>query len=203
MATLTITNLTAEAVYLADLYTEVPANSSIDVQRSASDLPRMRALQSAMADGKVSLAVVYSAAELGSGLQAPPDAIEAQDIAPVAAADAFSAGSVIRAALVAGGGGSPDDVEVKAVGQLPFKFRVIDAWAKIVTAVGASTLEVRTQAAGGGTLLASLDSAATGRADASDTASAVATPGATEGLFIRRSDDAVVGEVFILIRPET
>jgi len=72
------------------------------------------------------------------------------------------------------------------------------------TAVAASTLEIRTQAAGAGTLLGEMSSNATGRAGWQTlTATQVATPGATEGLFIRRSDDGAGADICLLCRRES
>lgn len=204
MATLRITNLTTSPLYLGDLYTSVPASSYIDVERSATDLPRMKSLQAAMAAQQVTLAVTYSADELASGLMAPPQSVEAQDIAPVLAATPLGGLALIRCPLVAGAPGAPDDVTILAAGLLPFKFRVVDAWAKILTAIGGTTVKAYTRAAGAGTLLGSMASAAAGHQAQTDvTATAVATPAATEGLFIARSDRGVAGEVFLLVRPES
>jgi hypothetical protein len=202
MATLEITNIVSEDVYLADLYTSIAVGESKSIERSASDLPRMRSLQQAMADGKVSLAVTYSADEAASGLHAPPSTIEAGDMAPVAAATPAAGLAVIYKPFAAGGGGSPDDVEIFPAGSLPFKFRVVDFALYVSTAVGASSAEIRDEAGGGGNLLASASSAATGRVANAENATAVATPGATKGLFVRRSDDGVAGEAILFVRPE-
>jgi hypothetical protein len=63
----------------------------------------------------------------------------------------------------------------------------------------------RSAAAGGGTLAAEIDAAANGRRGqtATVTASQVFTPGALVGLFLRRSDSAIAGEVFIAVRRES
>ena len=126
-------------------------------------------------------------------------------MAPVAATDVASGLVLFHKAFTAGGGGSPDDVTVIAANALPFKFRVVDAWAAIGTGIGASTLNVYTRAAGAGTLLAGpIDSASAQLARMTGpTASVVATPASTEGVFVRRSDDGVAGEVFILVRRES
>jgi len=165
----------------------------------------MASLQAQMAASAVSLSVVYSASELSSGLQQAPASVQAVDMAPVASTDAAAGLVIIRTAFAAGAGGAADDITVYAVNTLPFKFRVIDAWALVGTAVAASTLAVRTAAAGAGTLLASIGSAATGRNGlaVSVTATAVATPGASAGLFVRRSDNGVAGEVYVLARIES
>lgn len=200
----TITNVTSESVLIQDLYTTIEAGESITVERSSTDLPRMASLQKNIADGNVTISVTPTADEIASGLLQSPQTIQAADMAPVDATDVAAGLVVLRVPLVAGGGGSPDDVQAYAANALPFKFRVLDAWAMVSTGVGASTLNVYTQAAGAGTLVAGpLDSAAAGIVRMTGpNASALAVPGATEGLFIRRSDDGVAGEVCLLVRRE-
>jgi hypothetical protein len=202
MAELQITNVSPDSVYLADLYTSIGVGETKTIDRSATDLPRMKSLHEAMADGKVTLSVNYSADEVASGLHAPPSTIEAVDIAPVAAATPASALAVIYKALPVGAGGSPDDVEIFPAGSLPFKFRVVDCVLYVSTAVGASTVEIRDEAGGAGNLHASASAAATGRnPNAEDQTSEVA-PAPTKGLFARRSDSGIGGEVVLFVRPE-
>lgn len=201
MASLVITNLTSSPVYLRDLYTTVAASGSVTTTRSASDLANMSGLQELVADGVVSVAYTRSADEVASGLDAPP-VIDGVDLAAVAAAAVVSSSAVLRFSFTAGVAGTADDVTVFAVNALPFKFRVVDCWAFVATAVGASTWAVRTAAAGAGTLLATLDSGTTGRKQMTGTATALATPGASAGLFVRRSDRGTAGEVFVLVRKE-
>lgn len=202
---LVVTNISSSPVYIRDLYTEIAAGESVTTERSGSDLSGMTGLIEALDAGTVSVSVTPSAAEIASGFLTPPSAIQAQDMAPVAAADIAAGLVVLRVPMAAGGGGAPDDVTAYAANALPFKFRVLDAWALISTAVGASTLNVYTQAAGAGTLVAGpIDSAVAGIARMTGpNASALAVPGATEGLFVRRSDDGVAGEVFLLVRRES
>lgn len=203
MATVTITNLTSAAVYVGDLYTEVPASSSIEIDRTPSDLAGMVSLQKLVQDGSVSVAVEYTAAEQAAGWAGAPDATEAADIAPVAADATFSPEIVVRKVLTGGVTGTADDVTVCALNHLPFKARIIDAWAVLSAGVAASTLQVRSAAAGGGTLAATLDSSAAGVARVSTlTGTQVFTPGSSVGLFVRRSDRAVAGEIFIKLRRE-
>lgn len=204
MATLRITNVDSSELFLSDIYSTIAVGKYVDVTRDASDIPRMQSLASAIADGKATLAVTYSADELASGIMAPPAAIGAADMAPVASTDKASGLVLIRIPMTALAAGTADDVTGYAVNTLPFKFRVCDAWAHVSANIAASTLSVRTQAAGAGTLLATLSGNATGRNSmTAPTASAVATPGATEGLFVRRSDRAVAGEVMLLCRVES
>lgn len=203
MAQLTIQNLTNEEVLLQDLYTSIAPNGTIKVERTTTDLPRMKTLQAAIAEDKVAVSVTYSPEEVASGLASPPNAVEAQDIAAVSALTPMSGVALIRQSLGAGGGGSADDTVVIVAGGLPFKFRIIDAWGYVSTPVSGSTLEVRTQVGGVGTKLAELDSNSTGQKRWQGLLSTgVASPGALEGLFVRRSDDGVAGEVFLLVRPE-
>jgi len=202
MATLNITNVSTEDVYLRDLYTSIAVGESKEIERAASELSAMRSLQAAMAAGKVTLSVAYDADEVGSGLQAPPASVEAGDLAPVDPAVPVAGLAVIYKAFAAGGGGAPDDVEVYPVGALPFKMRVLDMVAYIAVAVGAASVEVRDEPGGAGTLLASTTAAAIGRSPNVEIATAIATPGPTKGLFVRRSDDGVGGELVLTIRPE-
>jgi hypothetical protein len=202
MAQLTITNISTERKYLGDLYTSVEPGSSIEVTRSAADLPQMTALQKAVADGDLTLSVAYSAEEAASGLHLPPSVVEAGDIAPVAGSNPASGLVTIFSSFAAGGGGSADDVEIFPAGALPFKFRVLDFLVYVATAVGASTIEARDEAGGAGNVLASADSATTGRQTNAETVTGVADPGSTKGLFLRRSDSGVAGEAVLIVRPE-
>lgn len=212
MADVTITNLTTSPVYLRDLYTSVPASKSITVSRAASDLSRMSGLQAAVAAGTVAVSVVLNAVEQASGLAVIPGTVEAQDMAPVAAAAAAAGDIEIRKAFAAGGAvGTADDVAIYAVNTLPFKMRVLDAYAIISTAsAGANhVITIRDQAAGAGNVAGVIDSAATGRyavSFASNTVantSTVLTPGASVGLFLHREDRDAAGEVVIKVRRES
>lgn len=202
MAELTITNISQEQKYLGDLYTNIPAGESVTVQRSAADLPNMRSLQKAVADGDVTLSVAYSADEAASGLHLAPAVVEGGDIAPVAASNPVSGLATIFVSFAAGGGGAPDDVEVFPVDGLPFKFRVVDFLLYVSTAVGASTVSAQDEPGGAGGTLASAASATTGRQVNAETTTAVADQGPTKGLFLRRSDSGVAGQAVFVIRPE-
>lgn len=204
MATLVITNISGADLLIQDLYTTIAAGGSATVDRAASDIPRMASMIDAVATSKATLSVTYTADEIASGLMSPPQAVEARDLAPVAAAVATGGLAIVRSSFAAGAGGSADDVVVYAANTLPFKFRVVDCWAKVVTNVGGSTLQARTRALGAGTLLGTMSSATAGHQVQTDVvATAVATPGTLEGLFILRSDSGVAGEVFLLVRPES
>ena len=197
MATITITNLTAADVAIADLYGTLPASGTLTTTRSVSDLPNMTALQALIQAGTVSLAIAYTAAEKAAGLVGQGDG--------AVAATGLSDEQVIRVPFTALAAGTADDVTVFALNSLPYKkMRIIEAVALISTAIGATTLQVRTASAAGGTLCAELGSGTTGRQLQNNTvtASQVITNGAGVGLFIRRSDRGVAGEVFIRVRAE-
>jgi hypothetical protein len=203
MATITVTNLTPDSVYIGDLYTNIPASGSVVLSRPAATLSSMSALMKAVAASQVTVAVVYDAHETASGLLVPPEAVDATDMAAVAATSAAAGAQTIRKAFTAGAGGSPDDVVVYAVNTLPYKMRIMDAYALVSTAVAASTLDVRSAAAGAGTVAASMSAAAAGRAASTVTASVVLSPGAAVGLFVRRSDSGIAGEVVLSVRRES
>lgn len=197
MATIVVTNVGASEVYCSDLYTSIAAGASVTTTRTAGDLSRMAGLHALVAAGSCTVAVTYSDAEKASGM--------VDTGAAASAAAGLGDTDVIRVPLVAGTPGTADDVTVYAVNTLPYKkLRVLDAYAVISTGI-AGTLQVRSAAAGAGTLCAEIDSTNTGRAGqtATVTASQVLTNGASVGLFVRRSDRGVAGEVHIVVRPET
>ena len=203
MAQVTITNVSGGDVFIRELYKTLAASEAVVITRSASELASMSGLHEAQADGTVTVAYVRSADEIASGLDLPP-VVEGGDVSAVASTDKVADVAVIRYAFTAGAGGSADDVTVYAVNTLPFKFRVLDAWILTATAVVSSTASVRTAAAGAGTLLATVSTGATGRASMTlPVATAVATPGASAGLFIRRTDSGAAGELFLLVRKES
>lgn len=200
----TITNISAAPVAIGDLYTTIPVGGSVTTKRSASQLSAMVGLQKEVEAGTVTVAATMESFETASGLAIPPGTVEAGDAAAVAATAAAAAPLEIRKAFTALGAGVPDDVVIYAVNTLPYKIRVLDAYALVSTAIAATTLDVRDQAAGAGQLAATMSSATAGRAAMTGpNASVVLTPGATIGLFIRRSDRGVAGEVVITARRET
>lgn len=205
MSKLTITNLTGSPVHIGDIYYTIPANGSVVVERDASDLSGMVALQKAVTAGQVAASIAYETWETASGLVAAPGSVEARDLAPVAATAAAAVVQTIRKSFTAGVPGTADDVVIFAAGALPYKMRILDVVALVSTNIALSTLTVRDEAAGAGTAAAVLDSATTGRKmpDGSITASVVYTPGVTKGLFLRRSDRGVAGEVVLTVRQET
>jgi len=204
MAQITITNVSSDAFYLNDIYATIPAGESVETQRAISEISAMAGLQAAVTAGVLTLSIEYSASELASGLALAagpsiPAAVEATDLvaAPIS----------IRKAMVSGGtSGTADDVTIYAVNNLPYAIRILDAHAVISTAVVGSSLTVRSAAAGAGTQAAVVSSASAGVARASalgaSNTSVVLTPGSSVGLFVRRSDRSVVGEVVITARRE-
>ena len=204
MAQITITNLTTLDVPITELYDKVPAGvgKTLVVQRFQAVFTRMPNLMAAINASKVSIAIVYTADELASGLLIP-SAVGPGAVAPVAPAVVDAAPIVMRAPLPIGVPAVPDDIALFAAGALPYKFRVLDAHVKVSAAVALSTLVLRDEALGAGNVLASMSGAATGRSDMTDNLTALATPGPLKGLFVNRSDGGVVGEVIVLIRKET
>jgi len=205
MADVTITNLTTDPLLIQDLYTTIPASSSITVTRYAADLSRMASLQAAVAANQAAVSIALTANESASGLAAMSGSIEAQDVAPVAATDAAAATFEIRKSFVGAAAGTDDDVIIYAAGALPYKMRVVDAYMLCSTGgSGAKTLTVRDQAAGAGQAIAAFDTTSTGKiAPTAFTASTVVTPGATIGLFLRRIQRDAAGEVVITARRES
>jgi hypothetical protein len=204
MAQITITNVSSDAFYLNDIYATIPAGESVETQRAISEISAMAGLQAAVTAGVLTLSIEYSASELASGL-----ALAAGPSIPAAveAADLVAAPISIRKAMVSGGAsGTADDVTIYAVNNLPYAIRILDAHAVISTAVIGSSLTVRSAAAGAGTQAAVVSSASAGVARASalgaSNTSVLLTPGSSVGLFVRRSDRSVVGEVVITARRE-
>jgi hypothetical protein len=102
---------------------------------------------------------------------------------------------VIRVPFSAAAAGTADDVTIYNA-TAPFGFRVIDCHVKILTAIGGSTVTLRSASGGGGSALSSaLSSAATGTARNNDTDSRTVASGGS--LFLRRSDRGVAGEITI------
>lgn len=206
MASLTISNVSSADFWLNDIYAAIPAGDSVVVFRSPAEISSMAGLQAAVADGILTSSVVFSADEQAADLSSviAPASVDAASISPVAAAAVDAPLVTFRKALASGGSsGTLDDVTIYAVNTLPYKVRILDALALISTAgPAASALSVRSAAAGGGSLAATVPSDATGpqRMTGPNT-SVVLTPGASVGLFVRR-DRSVVGEVIITARRE-
>lgn len=194
MALLTVTNLSSSApLLIQDIYTSIPASSSITVDRSLVDLPKMKSLQNALNTGVATLSVALSADELGSGLGG--------DAAPVAAASVQGTAVCFRVPMAAAG---PTDIAVYAASDMPSNFRILDATLFVTTAVAASTVEVRSALAGGGVLYTTFSAAATGRIemDATLTACPVALRASAKGLIVHKSNAGIAAELILVCRPE-
>jgi len=203
-----VTNITSpsEAVTIGDIYrTLAVSGDSVTFSRTASDLSRMASLQALVSAGKVSVVVTPTADELASGLLTPPQTIQAQDMQPVAAAVVDAPEVVLRIPIPAGVGGAADDVTVYALNAFPYKCRILWARAIVGATPGASTVELRTQSGGAGTLLATLNTGALGLVPSPNTgfATSVVTPGAAVGLFARRSNNTIGGEIHVCVRRES
>lgn len=204
MANVTITNLTTEPLLIQDIYTSLAGNASITVTRPVSELPRMSALQAAVAAGTAAVSVELSANEMASGLTAVSGTVQAVDTAAVEADAVEGVAIVLRVHMRAGVPGTAGDTIVYAENSLPYKIRILDTIGLITTGVAASTIQVFSSAGGAGDLCATLDTAAAARVvNTNPTATTVLTPGTTTGLYIRRSDRAVIGDVIILARRES
>lgn len=108
---------------------------------------------------------------------------------------------VIRKSFSAGGGGSADDVTIYGA-NAPFGFRVVDSWLYVLTAVGGSTCTLRDATGGAGNALSdAFSSAATGKKE-NTALTATRTIAANGTVVLRRSDNGVAGEVFLLAQKE-
>lgn len=205
MATLTLTNLHTEEIYVGDLYLTIPVGETRTVENRAATDINAPSIASHVTEGKLAVSVTLSAAEIASGVLTPDNAVEARDVAAAASSNPASIPVVIMKDFAAGGGGAADDVTIYAVNTLPYKIRIYDAVALISAGSGVGrSLAVRSAAAGGGTLVTTLPATANGpaRPDSTNTASVVLSPGASVGLFVRRSDSAIAGEIHIMARRE-
>ena len=206
MASITLTNVTSPMVPvpIREFYTSVPAvfPFTLTTTRNPSEISSMAGLLAAVDAGQVTMSITYTADEIANGVIAPQSGPLMQS--PVTAATVDSQVSVLRIPLAAGTGGTADDVTAYAVNTVPFKFRVLDGWAVISTNEGGSTCNVYTQASAGGTEVLGLSSASAGRVAGTlpSNVTAVVTPASSTGIFVHRSNNLVVGEVFLLIRRE-
>lgn len=183
------------------------------------DLAKMTAVQRELAAATITVEYEYSDDELNSGLCQPLEIITPRAIrrrAAMAAAgvagsqDSYGIPFHVSFKLGAtGASGTIVDTTLYAVNTLPAewgtKFRVIAIWASIVTNLALSVIEIRSRAAGAGTLMATVSSDAAGTAFMSILGDAhvsqVVTRGALEGMFARR-DRSVVGEIHMLLVAE-
>lgn len=205
MAQLLITNIATTPTPLGDLGSKsLAVGEAVTIERPTSDLPRMKSLIAALAASKITVAVTPSAEEIASGFLTPPQAVQAEDLALVAASAIPGLPGTLWKAIPAGAGGSADDVTIYALNTFPWKVRILRAYFKVGANVVGATVQLRTQAAGAGTLLAQFDCAAVGhKEDQTVNATAVVTPGSTVGLFARRSDSGIGGELVVEYRRES
>ena len=202
MASVTITNLSAtEPLLIQDLYTSILPASSVIVQRSASQISSMTALQSAISAGLAAVSVTLSADEIASGLAQAAGTVQALDLAPVDATDVAAPLVVLRKSFAVVAGGAADDVVIFAASTVPYKMRILDVFALVSTQGNTGAFELRTAVGGAGTLVASVTNSGTGRLAMAATASAVVAT--TDALTIRRTTNSnSVGELVILARRE-
>lgn len=124
-----------------------------------------------------------------------PDASIGPDSLAVVSADGFAAPLVLHKTYSAGVAGTADDVTILLLA--PFDFLILDAWVRTSTAVGASTVTLRTAAGGGGSPLTSdIATAATGVSR--NNATLPHSVAAGSNLYLRRSDRGVAGAFSIL-----
>jgi hypothetical protein len=98
--------------------------------------------------------------------------------------------------------GTPDDVTVYSANS-PAAFRFLDGHAFISTAIGGSTIQLRSGTGGGGSALSdTFNTSATGRVKDAGTATVTPTLAAGSTLVVRRSDRGVGGEVILFLRRE-
>lgn len=203
MADLTITNLTDEKLHIQDIYVTMPPHGQMTVRRPVTELPRMSALQAAIARGDAAVSVALNANEMNSGLTSVSGTVQAIDTAPVFEGSVDASPIVLRKSFSAAEKGTADDVVVFPTNGIPYKIRILDVVALISKGVEGSTIEVRSMPAGDGVLCATLDSGASARvANTAPLSSTVLTPGPNAGLFLRRSNRGVAGEVIITARRE-
>ncbi len=195
---LVITNTGTSPIYLSDFYTNLVPGASITTSRFEADLSRMKSVQDALAAGTITMVTTPTANEMASGMLAGLGVSE-----PVSSTTKIGDEFDIRWAFTAGAAGAPDDVTVYALNTVPFKFRVLDMYGVISTAL-AGTIQAQPVTGGAGTILGEISSTATGHqtSTATVTTTQVVTPGSSVGLFLRRSDRGVAGEVVLHCRRE-
>lgn len=202
MATFTITNIDTAPVHLGDFYHTLDVAEVLTLaNRTSTEIPGLVTVMEALNAGTITFVVTYTAAEIASGFQSPPNAVEAGDLAEVAAA-AVAAGSQQLYIAVAATGAGADDVTIYAANALPYKFRILKSTLFVATAAG-TTAELRDEPAGAGTAFGDHDPSIIGQANSDAVAAGLVTPGATKGLFLRRDNGNSVGYLLIDIRRES
>jgi hypothetical protein len=103
---------------------------------------------------------------------------------------------LFRVPFTAGVAGTADDVTVTL--SAPFAFTVADAWVKVTTAIGGSTLTLRSASGGLGSALSSaMSSASAATVRNNDTEDR--TVAANGSVYLRRSDRGVAGVLYVQV----
>jgi hypothetical protein len=181
----TVTNLSAvNSIYISSFSTSIPPSGSLQTRRTWAQVDADIGMKTQANAGSISIAFTEEAGDdLGGG-----GGLET----------GVATALILHKVFAAGAGGAADDVVIFAA-NAPYAFDIIDTTAKVVTAVGGSTLQLRDTAAGAGTTLSdALTSAATGtkRNTAQTTNPQVLRNGT---LIIRRSDSGIAGSVDVTI----
>jgi hypothetical protein len=215
MATIVVTNLSTSAVFLPDFYVTLGAsgqkNASVGqtdtftTTKAEASLSLMTDLMTKVQAGTVSVAVTPSVGEAANPLLVPPNAVQAVDMAAVAATAQEAGTVVIRKVFTAGTPGTPDDVTIYAAAAVPFKMRILDCFVIKTTAIDTKTITLYPQAAAGGTAISSAmtSSGASAQLLRNSLTTASQVIATTDGLFARRSDRGEAGELIILARRES
>ena len=200
---LSITNISIDKWPVASAGITILAGETRVIDRTLDEVLSMRELHRDIAAGIFVIELTPTPDELASEILT-----SAFREFPVLATDLLSGDITVRKSFAAGITAGPDDVVIYAVGALPAllgpKYRVIDAYAVILTPVGGSSLTVKDAPAG--VQLAVVSSAAADIARATALGAAAAsvqvTLGPTKGLIFTRSNDNVAGELYITLRKE-
>lgn len=211
---LTITNLTSDPVLIPDITDStlvVPGSGSITLEDVKPTIlryaDRLRALQSNLTLSlDLDLTDNFSSTPRARFPVISDRAVGADQLNNYVSNSPFFTHITLRSRFVAGG---TADVEAVSPGALAGfgagtnATRVMDALLLVSTAVGGSTVDLRDEAAGAGTLLGSFDTATTGRKTTNATSTTRINPdGLTKGLYLNRSDAGVAGELIITCRHE-
>jgi hypothetical protein len=198
MATVTITNTTDAAIYLNDIFNSVQpgAANAVTITRAPGQIPNMYGLMQQVQQGNMTVTVVYSAADLDSGLMTIP-----AGSGPASSGNpSLGAELAIRMPFTSVIG----DVTVYAAGKLPGQMRVLAANLFVSTDQSGSTVALWTGPGGTGTDVASFSGAATGNiaptGGSLQTGTVDITPSATTGLFLHSATAGVIGELVLKVQ---
>lgn len=202
-----ITNPSAvDPVHLGDFNYMLPVSTTLTRTLPFPEYQRMARLHALVEAGTVTVTLTPSTAEEAAGVLAPPLSVEHLDIARVAASAVPGVPITFRKSFTAAVTGAADDVTIFAADALPYKFRVLDVYFYLSTVVALSTAKVWTRASGAGTAVTGDTATSTaGRVQAAlaSNATVLLTPATLDGLFLRRGDRAIAGEIIIVLRRET